>query len=504
MKKNLFFAAVPAMMFAAATFSLTGCEDMNTEEPTPDGGPGADVPELTLKTTTVSAVAEEKTYTVEYSVKNAVEGAEVSASCPETWVTGIDTDKDGVISFSVEANGTDDVRSAEVTVTYSWGEGEDESVEDSFTVEQAAGQGGEPEPEPAEDPKLTLDPATLDQFPADPEDDFDLSTTVTVTVENEVAGGTLSAVSDQTWLHVNGPANGSSIELSLDRNTTSSVRTAVVTVTYTYGEDNNTVTATIDISQAAGEAPTMINITGLEGDVIDLTAEGEEGMFMVNVDNGIDGGVFSLTSDSGDWLIYDEENSYEMAPGISAMLSYIVSPNETTSSRSGKLTIVYTYDTDKTLTREITVNQAGQGDHSGEEPGEETGDYAYNLVADSFTAEFFGADGTSGESGFNITISGTAETGSGSVKAEYHFELYSTVDPSHTLATGTYVYDEYAYEAMTLASNSYYQINDGNEEYITSATLVLAKEVDSYTCTVDLTDIYGKKHHITYTGPVSF
>ena len=501
MKKNLFFAAVPAMMFAAATFSLTGCEDMNTEEPTPDGGPGADVPELTLKTTTVSAVAEEKTYTVEYSVKNAVEGAEVSASCPETWVTGIDTDKDGVISFSVEANGTNDVRSAEVTVKYAWGEGEDESVEDSFTVEQAAGQGEDPEPEPAEDPKITLSPDVLEQFPAE---DYDISANVSVTVENEVEGGVLSVSVDNDWLSAD-IADGT-VTISLDPNNSTSVRTATVTVTYTYGEDDKTVSATLEVSQAAAEAPAEIIVTGIAGD-IEVSEDGDEaGMLMVSIDNAIEGGVFSLESDS-DWIVYDEEKSYEMgASGKAAMLSYIVSPNETTSQRSGKLIIVYTYDTDKTITKEITVNQAAGSGQGSEEPGGETGEYAYNLIADSFTANFFGTDGNNGENGFNITISGTAMTGSGStVSIEYFFELYSTVDPSPVLATGTYEYDESAYTSMTLAGNSGYIVDGGDNNYITQATLVLQKvDGDDYTCTVTLTDIYGEEHHITYTGPVSF
>ena len=140
MKKNFYLAAVPAMMLAAAAFGLAGCEDINNETPGTDD-PGTEIPAetpvLTIETKSpMSVTADAAPYTITYTIENAVEGAQVSATCPETWITGIDVKTEGSVGFSVTAN-DGEYRTAEITVTYTWGDGESEKTEKSISIEQA-------------------------------------------------------------------------------------------------------------------------------------------------------------------------------------------------------------------------------------------------------------------------------------------------------------------------------------------------------------------------------
>ena len=150
MKRNFYFAVVPAMMVAFAAFSLTGCEETNPDDPS--DGTGDVVPVLAIEKDEINVDAEGKAYTVKYTVENGVEGAEVSASATGSeWITGLDTETAGEIGFTVTSNEDSESRTGTVTVTYSYGDGE--SVTATFDVVQAAAD--EPDT-PAGDPVLTL------------------------------------------------------------------------------------------------------------------------------------------------------------------------------------------------------------------------------------------------------------------------------------------------------------------------------------------------------------
>lgn len=481
MKRNFYFAAVPAMMVAFAAFSLTGCEETNPDDPS--DGTGDVVPVLAIEKKEFNVDAEGKAYTVKYTVENGVEGAEVSASATGSeWITGLDTETAGEIGFTVSSNEDSESRTGTVTVTYSYGDGE--SVTATFDVVQAAAD--EPDT-PAGDPVLTLEPATFETFPADPEDDADLSATVTVSVDNEVEGGVLSADSDADWLHAT--VSGGNVDIALERNLTTDARKATLTVTYTYGGDSKTVTATVTVSQAATElVPTEIILVGQDN--IEVQADGEDIFIQARVDNGMQDGAFSFDADA-DWIVLDKD--YSSGNFMAATFFCTASANDSESVRNATITITYTYNTNVTLTKTISVTQAGKEPDTGGETGD------YNVQADSFTAAFFGADGNNGESGFNVTMTGTA----GGVSVTYFFELYSTVDDNHTLATGTYNYDSDAYSAMTLASNSGVEIGE-ETIYLASGSLEITADGDNYTCVADLVDESGRSHHVTYTGPVSF
>lgn len=76
-------------------------------------------------------------YTVEYSIKNAVEGGSIVAEAGTSWVSVNDYSTEGILDFSVDANPNTDARMAQITITYSWPE-MDEPATLNVTVQQEA------------------------------------------------------------------------------------------------------------------------------------------------------------------------------------------------------------------------------------------------------------------------------------------------------------------------------------------------------------------------------
>ena len=72
----------------------------SSEEPVPDGG----------------------SYTIEYEITDPAEDGSISADAGDAgWITDINCDTDGAITFSVAANDTEEERQATITVTYTYG-----------------------------------------------------------------------------------------------------------------------------------------------------------------------------------------------------------------------------------------------------------------------------------------------------------------------------------------------------------------------------------------------
>ena len=489
MKKNFYLAAVPAMMLAAAAFGLAGCEDINNETPGTDD-PGtetpAETPVLTIETESpMSVTADAASYNFTYTIENAVEGAQVSATCPETWITGIDVETEGSVGFSVTANDGES-RTAEITVTYAWGDGESEKTEKSISIEQAAA--------PAEDPAVTLNPATLEQFPASSEDITELTATVEITVENEVQGGTLStSSSDASWAHVSDPVDGQ-MEISIDPNN-GPVRNATITVTYTYG-DNQTKTATIEVSQAAAALPTEITVVGMEGNTIQISSEGITDILQFSVDNGVEGGVFLASANSdGNWIIVDNDLISQMNDRAGFMY-YTIEANDTQETRSGTLTIVYTYNTDQTVTKVLTIEQEAGGTTP-----PDTGDADYNFTAARFSGMNWGTDSSDDGSylyNVNLTSASDAET-----TFNYSIGFYSNTAGA---PVGHFIFDSEGINYVNGYIDYFSSMSVNSEPFeIASGTADITNNNDgTYTYVLDLVDSRGNTHHVTYTGPVSF
>ncbi len=108
-----------------------------------------------------------------------------------------------------------------------------------ITWETGEGGGSTPEPEPAT-PVLSIKPTTLS---------FDAaagSKTITCTIENEVSGVNVTANESVDWLSTS--VSGKTVTINATENTTTSERTATVTIAYTGAESK-----TVIVNQAAAE-----------------------------------------------------------------------------------------------------------------------------------------------------------------------------------------------------------------------------------------------------------
>lgn len=117
--KTKTYLSASATLLALAAFVMVGCE---TTDITPDPNPA---------TLTISAEGGELTVPadgddvrVTYEVANPVEDGTVSASSSESWATVTDDDTPGVVTVNVTANDSGAERTARITVTYTWAEGE--------------------------------------------------------------------------------------------------------------------------------------------------------------------------------------------------------------------------------------------------------------------------------------------------------------------------------------------------------------------------------------------
>ena len=81
-------------------------------------------PVLVPETESVDAPSSGGDYIIEYSIDNPVEGGRIEAKSGQDWISGITSDMEGQVRFTVLKNETDTSREGEVTVMYVWPGGE--------------------------------------------------------------------------------------------------------------------------------------------------------------------------------------------------------------------------------------------------------------------------------------------------------------------------------------------------------------------------------------------
>lgn len=120
-------------LLALCALTLVACND------TPEPEPIVKAPVVTLEKESVEAPAEGGTFSVNYTIENAQEGATLSVVEDVEWISDV-TAQEGVISFVVAANDATEGRNATLTVEYTGAEAR------AIAVAQAA-KSEEPEPE---------------------------------------------------------------------------------------------------------------------------------------------------------------------------------------------------------------------------------------------------------------------------------------------------------------------------------------------------------------------
>ena len=170
--------------------------------------------------------------TVTYSITDPREDGAVSVTVPEgvDWISNVNTDTDGQVTFTVAAN-EGDAREAELTFVYTYGGSETQE----FVVNVS--QEGLP------DPVLTLTSEAEVEVSGNGG-----NFTISYTLENPREDGDISVSSGEaTWLDFNTDTDGE-IAVEVFANGESTARSAVVTVTYTYSGDK-TVSFEVTVNQ---------------------------------------------------------------------------------------------------------------------------------------------------------------------------------------------------------------------------------------------------------------
>lgn len=107
-----------------AAILLSSCKQKDIPDPEPEP-----LPEINIQDSILTAEAEGSTFTVNYEIVNPYEDGNITASVESgsEWTSepevSTDSDSTGTLSFTVSANGGKEERSASISVTYSYGEG---------------------------------------------------------------------------------------------------------------------------------------------------------------------------------------------------------------------------------------------------------------------------------------------------------------------------------------------------------------------------------------------
>ena len=195
-------------------------------------------PTITITTEDPLALAADGgSFTIEYEITDPAEDGSISADAGDAgWITDINCDTDGVITFSAAANDTEEERQATITVTYTYNG--TETVSDAITVSQP--------------PVPTITITTEDPLALAADGG---SYTIEYEITDPAEDGSISAdAGDAGWItDINCDTDGV-ITFSAAANDTEEERQATITVTYTYN-GTETVSESIGVVQEANEPP---------------------------------------------------------------------------------------------------------------------------------------------------------------------------------------------------------------------------------------------------------
>lgn len=92
------------------------------------------------------------------------------------------------------------------------------------------------------------------------------------------------------------------------------------------------------------------NIPSISADDVNIEYSATNGSIAYTISNGVEGGSISAAVTDGDWLTLGNETA--------SPISFTCDANTVTSARTATVTLTYTYDTNKTVSKYVTVTQA--------------------------------------------------------------------------------------------------------------------------------------------------
>lgn len=434
--KNLFYflLALP-LVFAA-------CEP--TEEPTPE----QKEPKLTLTSNSeINFAAEGGEGTITYTLENAVEGTELTATCEAEWITDITVTE--AITFTVAANEETAEREAKVVVAYG-----------ELTFEVAVKQVGKNEA--PKTPVFELTSADTMEFSQEQQ-----IGTITFKLENPVAGASVIAKANGSWISdINVREADGEIAFVVAANT-GAAREAKITATYGMLEFKVTV------KQAEYVAPTpVLEITSTPEA---FAAEGGEGVLAYVLENAQEGVELQATADV-EWITITSA-----ADGI---VAFTVAANETEKMRGGIITLTY---------GEVTATANIEQLFPGYDPNVTYG--VFNIIEvranaisnDTWNLTLFEHDPILGEMYTRLTV-----------KLPKANAQYIT-DGTYSVADGSIIPNT----TEDVGSGSYYRYN-GNGASIYDAELTISVNKETETAQFEgVFKVAGGEYTFSWDGPVN-
>ncbi len=296
--KNLFY------LLLAAPLAFAACNETPEPEPQPKPEPEVEEPKLTLSSdATMEFEAAGGEGVITYTLENAVEGTELTATCEADWVLNLTAGE--TVTFAVAENEAEEARETKVVVAYG-------KLSFEVAVKQAAKQ--------AEAPKAPV-------FELVSEETMEFGQeqtlgTIEFKLENPVAGVEVEAKANAAWVS-NVTVKESTIEFVVAAND-GAAREAKITATYGMLEFK----VTVKQAEYVAPAPVLEITSTLEA----FAFEGGEGVLAYVLENAVEGVELQATADV-DWIT--------ITSAADGVVAFTVAKNETSSQRGGNITLTY-------------------------------------------------------------------------------------------------------------------------------------------------------------------
>ncbi len=442
--KNLFYLLLALPMVFAA------CGE--TEEPAPQPGPGPEPqPETPVLTLTSDATLEFEAAggegVIEYTLENAVEGTELTASCEAEWVADVTVGE--TVTFTVAVN--DDAEARETKVVVAYGE---------LSFEVAVKQAGKTETPKAPVFELVSEETMTMEFGQE-----QALGTIEFKLENPVAGVEVEAKANAAWIS-NVTVKENAIEFVVAAND-GAAREAKITATY------GMLSFEVAIKQAAYVAPApVLEITST---LEPFAFEGGDGVLAYVLENAVEGVELQATADV-DWIT--------ITSAADGVVAFTVAKNETSSQRGGNITLTY-----GEVSATAKVEQLFEG-------------YDPNMTYSTFSVIETWADSKDGGKQWNVTFVEKVDLmGECQTVISFYMEegnAQRIVDGTYSVANGGILVN-----SAVQNGRSTYRGNTSESIDITDAEFVVSVDTDAKQITINGTFQAGTNIvTLNYTGSI--
>ena len=137
---------------------------------------------------------------------------------------------------------------------------------------------------------------------------------------------------------------------------------AATETTFTFDLKSSTRTIALSVTTSAVcitkielfKESTSSSTPSISAENVNIECDDEEGLIEYTINNPVTGGSV-VASDDADWLDVDDTAS----SSNEGSFEFICDANSETTARTATVTLTYTYNTNETVTKEVTVTQAG-------------------------------------------------------------------------------------------------------------------------------------------------